>query len=134
MPTQQKKWTRSTMQGLHTRRNLWRDELSKRQRKAYPVENEIRIKIVAYQKSHKKSQKMGFRKEDWYLELKTKEQELRSQASEAAKFVRIYGDKIDSLHRQERVPTGHVRLNKTRNPRRPRASRRPSTAKYKRRF
>jgi len=61
--------------------------------------------VVEYRKACKKrSQRMNFKEEDWYLKLKEKEALLHARCVEAAEQIKLIGKKIDSLHRQKGAP------------------------------
>jgi hypothetical protein len=82
--------------------------LKKRRKKGmskfYEVQTVLLKKIVKYRKESKRSKEMNFVHEDWYIELKEKEQILHKNVADCVEAIRELGRKIDSLHRPPRVP------------------------------
>jgi galactose-1-phosphate uridylyltransferase len=60
--------------------------------------------VVEYRRASKRSQEMKFKHEDWYKELKEKEQLLRDRVVECVHHSKKLGDQIDSLYRPKRTP------------------------------
>ena len=95
--------------------NLIRRERKKRLQTYHAAQTILIKKIVQFRKASKRSQEMNFVDEDWYSELKAKEQSLHKRVVECVQAIRKLETKIASLHGQTRTPYRTPRKPETRS-------------------
>ena len=89
--------------------NLIRRERKKRLKVYHATQTILLKKIVQFRKASTRSKEMNFVNEDWYSELKEKEQFLHKEVVECVQTIRKLETKIDSLHRPSRAPYRTIR-------------------------